>query len=289
MPLGNPDGRRVVAAWRRLVREEEGVALILALVSMFVLTIMLTTVIFITAAGARDAHRSNAGQKASALAESGINNALAVLTQNYPGIVVYPGDPNLLTPARTTTYASGTVTWSGVIEAAPTTATWNDQWRITSTGSVANPTGPSSDVMRTTTAIVPIVVPETVAVNPSTSSLNWVYAFNDIHFDQSVTVRSPVYANRDLWIEQTATIGETIPANASGPLRLNKVAVGGNLYLENPQNTVGHALSPVGPLATNLGEIYVEGTCSKQGRTLASSGVCLGGRRRRLGNRHATM
>ena len=95
----------------------------LAIVSMLVLTITLTAVIFITAAGARDAHRSNAGQKASALAESGINNALAVLSENYPGIVVYPGDANLL-PSRTTPYASGTVNWSGVIEAAPTTATW---------------------------------------------------------------------------------------------------------------------------------------------------------------------
>ena len=158
------------------------------------------------------------------------------------------------------------MTWSGVIEAAPTTATWNDQWRITSVGTVANPTGPSaSAVTRTTTAIVPIVVPETVAVNPSTSSLNWVYAFNDIHFNQSVTVRSPVYANSDLWIEQTATIGETIPANASGPLRLNKVAVGGNLYLENPHNTVGHALSPVGP----LGPISARSTSRARARSKA--------------------
>jgi hypothetical protein len=234
---------------------------------MLVLTLMLTAVMFMTAAGARDAHRSNAGQKASALAESGINNALAVLNSNYPGIVVYPGDPNLL-PSRTTPYPSGSVTWSGAIEAAPTTATWEDQWRITSVGIVANPTGPSaSPVARRMTAIVPIVIPETVSVNPSSSSLNWVYAWRDIHFDQSVTVRSPVYANGDLWLEQTSKIGETIPANASGPLRLNKVAVGGNLYLENPQNTVGHALSPIGALGPNLGEIHVEGTCSKQGRT----------------------
>ena len=95
-------GRRVVSAWRRLLREEEGVALVLAIVSMLVLTITLTTVMFMTAAGARDAHRSNAGQKASALAESGVNNALAVLNANYPGVVIYPGDPNLL-PSRTTT------------------------------------------------------------------------------------------------------------------------------------------------------------------------------------------
>ena len=58
----------------------------LAIVTMLVLTIALTTVMFMTAAGARDAHRSNAGQKASALAESGINNALAVLNANYPGV-----------------------------------------------------------------------------------------------------------------------------------------------------------------------------------------------------------
>src|SRR3954470_6199054 len=106
MQPGNLDGRRVVAMWRRLVREEEGVALMLAIVSMLVLTITLTAVIVLTAAGARDAHRSNAGQKASALAESGINNALAVLTMNYPGTVIYPGDPNLL-PSRTTTYPTG--------------------------------------------------------------------------------------------------------------------------------------------------------------------------------------
>ena len=84
--------RRLGAAWRRLLREEEGVALVLAILTMLVLTISLTTVIFVTAAGARDAHRTNAGQKASALAESGINNALAVLNANYPGTVGYPGD-----------------------------------------------------------------------------------------------------------------------------------------------------------------------------------------------------
>ena len=52
---------------------------ILAIVTMLVLTITLTAVIFLTAAGARDAQRTNAGQRAYALAESGINNALAVL------------------------------------------------------------------------------------------------------------------------------------------------------------------------------------------------------------------
>ncbi len=96
-------GRHVVAAWRRLLHEEEGIALVLAILTMLVLTVALTTVMFMTAAGARDAHRSNAGQKASALAESGINNSLAVLNANYPGATIYPGDLDLV-PTRTTTY-----------------------------------------------------------------------------------------------------------------------------------------------------------------------------------------
>ena len=105
--MGHPDGmaprtlagRRVVSAWRRLHREEEGVALVLAIVSMLVLTITLTSVLFMTAAGARDAHRSNAGQKAYVLAEAGVNNALAVLNKNYPNTTnPYPGPNCLLNP-----------------------------------------------------------------------------------------------------------------------------------------------------------------------------------------------
>jgi Tfp pilus assembly protein PilX len=266
-------GRRVVAAWRRLLREEEGVALILAIVSMLVLTVTLTTVMFMTAAGARDAHRSNAGQKASALAESGLNNALAVLNSNYPGIVVYPGDPNLL-PSRTTTYPNGSATWSGVIEAAPTTASWEDQWRITSVGTVANPTGPASPVTRRTTAIVPIVIPETVSIDPSTSSLNWIYAFNDVRFEQTVTVRSPVYSNRDLVLGNKATIAETIPANASGPERLNKVAVGRDAWINQPNNQIGHVFGS--SLADRLEAVYVQGNCSSKNFT-APHHPCLWG------------
>ena len=64
--------------------DESGIALVMALGIMLVLTIVLTTVITFTASGARDSKRVNAGQKANALAEAGVNNALAVLNANYP-------------------------------------------------------------------------------------------------------------------------------------------------------------------------------------------------------------
>ena len=198
MHPGNLDGRRVVSTWRRVVSDEEGVALVLAIVSMLVLTIALTTVIVMTAAGARDAHRSNAGQKASALAESGINNALAVLNANYPGTTIYPGDPTLL-PARTTTDPTGSVTWSGTLVNVPTNPSWKWQWNLTALGRVKNPTGPgAADVVRRATAVVPVVIPDSTSVPPGTTATDWVYGLNDVTFGQSVIVAAPVYAGHDL-------------------------------------------------------------------------------------------
>ncbi len=62
---------------------------------MFVLTITVSSVMVYTAASAGHANNSNAGQKAYALAEAGVNNAFAVLNANYhPGMTVaFPGDP----------------------------------------------------------------------------------------------------------------------------------------------------------------------------------------------------
>jgi hypothetical protein len=244
--------------------DESGMALVMALGIMLVLTIVLTTVITFTAAGARDSHRVNAGQKASALAEAGLNNALAVLNHNYPSVDFYPGNPNLL-PSRTTSYSSGSVTWSGTLEFAPGTATWKDEWRLTAVGSVPNPTGPgAAPVTRTLTAVVPIVIPESVSADTSTSSLNWVYAFHDVTFGQSVKVKSPVYSGRDLRLQNTAKISEVIPASDADPARLNRVAVGRDFITEQPGNQTGHVLSPPDALGADLAEVYVQGQCSSK-------------------------
>src|SRR5436190_7743729 len=121
MPPRTLDCRRVVSAWRRLLREEEGVALVLTIVSMLVLTITLTAVIFLTAAGARDAQRTNAGQRAYAIPESGINNALAILNAAYPDTThAYPGDKCLLRPQTIPAGFPGTAVFSSELSAPPT-------------------------------------------------------------------------------------------------------------------------------------------------------------------------
>jgi Tfp pilus assembly protein PilX len=272
------DSRRAVArACARLRDDEQGIALVMALGIMFVLALILTTVIFITSSSARDAHRSNASQKAYALAEAGIANALAVLNSNYPS-PVFPGDSTLLSGTATgeagcgatgcvSTYASGTTTWNGSLDAAPVGAAWRYQWDLVSTGRVKNPTGPASDIVRTSKAVVPVVIPDTTSIPPGQSSLNWVYGFNDVTFSQSVTVASPVYAGRDLILQNTATIAETIPAAAGNPAAPNKVVAVRNVIQGNTgnnQNHIGHVNGNTDPPASpnnDLGEVHIGGQC----------------------------
>src|SRR3954469_11758732 len=76
--------------------DEAGIALIMALGIMLVLTIVLSTTIYLASSSGRHATSANAGQKAYALAETGVNNAVAVLRVAYdpnnPALPAYPGD-----------------------------------------------------------------------------------------------------------------------------------------------------------------------------------------------------
>ena len=199
---------RSVRASRILARlqDERGIALIMAIGIMFVLTITVSSVMVYTAASARHANNSNAGQKAYALAEAGVNNAVAVLNASYyPGHRRVPGRPDVAAP-RTTTYDTGTVTWSGtLVGPLGLQRPWRWEWRITSTGTVKNPTGPSAPrpVTRTATAVVPVVIPTTTPAS-ATGPLNFLYSGTDMWFQNSVHVKAPVYATRDLHLESTA-------------------------------------------------------------------------------------
>ena len=235
--------------------DESGIALVMALGIMLVLVITLTTVITFTAAGARDSHRTNAGQKATALAEGGINNALAVLNQNYPCTACYPGDSSLL-PARTTSYSSGTVTWSGVLDGAPPGAEWADEWRITATGSVPNPTGPNAGpVTRTVSAVVPVIPPGTSEIGDE-NPLNYIYAEDELTFLQSVTIASPLYATTNLRLQSSAIVSEFI---GNVPGKKNRVAVGGVFYGMQNANRIGHTLGTTAD--HNLEKVYI-GACN---------------------------
>src|SRR4051795_11495742 len=117
-------------AIRDRLRDERGVALLMALGILLVLSLGFATSIALTSSGARHAGRSVADQKAYALAEEGVNNAVSVIfadankkaaknidcsdfttysTPTPPALGAYKD----LLPPRITTRPDGSVTWSG--------------------------------------------------------------------------------------------------------------------------------------------------------------------------------
>jgi hypothetical protein len=126
----------------RLLREENGIALIMALGMLTVLALVLASVIFLTASGARDAKRTNAGQKAYAIAEAGLNSALAQLAPHYPSFSP-AGLSSWVTPTTGLAYPGGTVGWTGTFSGS--------DWTLTGTGTITNPAGGNA-VVRTVSA-----------------------------------------------------------------------------------------------------------------------------------------
>src|SRR5438552_4639312 len=110
---------RILSLARRLRRCERGFVLPLTLGISTVLAIVGTTAITYTTSGARTASRSSADQKAYALAEAGVNDAMAVLSLPSNNAL----DPYLL-PATTVTYDGATVTYAGTLDSSGT-------WTIT--------------------------------------------------------------------------------------------------------------------------------------------------------------
>ena len=245
--------RRILVPARRLLADERGAALVLALSVLMVMTVSMTTVLTATMANARGAARSNAGQIAYSLAEAGLNNAFGVINANYSGgSVAYPGDSTWLS-ARTTTYSSGSVTWSGTLNSVSGNS-WGYEWDITSTGTARNAAiAGRGNVSRTLTAVVPVIVPPNQTTSGS-SPLNWIYSGTDTILGQSVTVKAPVYAAGNLTLTNSAKI-----AGAAG-----KLAVGGNLTLSTNQNQVGLT----GGLDPRIPEAHVVGLCSVKGNVV---------------------
>jgi hypothetical protein len=268
------------------LRDESGIALVMALGIMFVLTIALSAVIVFTSASARHANNSNAGQKAYSLAEAGVNNAIAVLHQSYdpPAAPSWPGCDDGLNPPCTASYlpagqaaynggscttpVNNCTTWRGTLAGpfiATPSAPWHYEWRISSTGTVQNPTGPgATPVIRKATAVVPVVIPETSQTGAS-GPLNFLYAGNDMWFQNSVHVKAPVYVTRDLHLESSAVI-DGAGSDGAG----NKAAIGRDLYLKNPQNQIGLT----GGSDPRISEIHVVHQCSsKNNPTLHNCGT----------------
>ena len=139
-----------LARKRLALRDERGIALIMAIGIMFVLTIALTTTIYFSSASARHANTSNAGQKAYALAEAGVNNAIAQIAVHYP-------NPTTAGISSWVSQLPGRSPTASAPRAGRDRSTGESTWSLTGTGTVKNPTG-GADITRTVTAKIPVTL-----------------------------------------------------------------------------------------------------------------------------------
>jgi hypothetical protein len=242
-PIHNVRMRRV----NLILRQEDGMALVLALGMMAILTIVATTVVSYTTSNARDAGYSDSRHKASASAEAGVNLAVAVLglsTNNAldPCLLHPPTNPAGTTCASNapfqTPYDGGTTTWYGTLDET------NQIWTISSTGSFRNPTGPgAAPVTRTMRAAVPVTADQN---DPSNTAVwNYIVATRtsnsttcDVTLSNSIQIQEPLYVAGNLCLTNSAQI---LQPDVTAPVKL---VVLGKLVLQNT-STVGTSLQHI--------------------------------------------
>jgi Tfp pilus assembly protein PilX len=224
------------------LRDDSGIALVMALMVMFVLTIVTTSVIFYTTSNQHSSQLSLTRDGSYRLAEAGINNAMAVLG-SPPDLVTGIGnnalDPNVFcgisgkTYTSTSpctikdTYSNGYVIWTGVLNLGTAT------WRITSTGYVANTNiKGSTAVYSTRTLTVNVAVHPTLTQPLNTPVWNYIYATKpastpatvcDESLNQSVNVSSPFYVEGNLCLNQSSSITKG-PLVVKGRVTINNSA-----------------------------------------------------------------
>lgn len=216
------------------MRDESGIALVMALGIMLVLTIALGTTIYLAASAARDAQRTNGGQGAYALGEAGVNNAIAVVNTN-PGAKPYPGDGNLLLsttltspvttlPASTTINVASTAGYSSGINtisvgsatsagaSGAVTCTGITPTSFTSCTGGTSGTYPTGATVARASAFGPNSVTWYGSLNPSTNR-NWKWEWDLTAYGHVKNPTGPAAA--DLVRKVTAVVPVVIPTSTS--------------------------------------------------------------------------
>ena len=230
------------------LRDESGIALVMAMLVLTALALTLSSLVYFTSSNQRTSNYAKQVQAATSLAEAGINNAMAVLTN--PANAPYLEKKDLL-PSRTTTYTGGTVIWRGTLT--------GETWQLTSTATVSNPTGPSAAAIRKTmTAKVRVRAPKPGAL--TLDIWNWIYSPKtgdpsgcDTTIDQNATIKVPLWVGGNLCLNNGGNVQN--PINDDGTR--GGLYVGGQLYSKNNASKVGTNSAP-------LDAAYVRNGCQLQ-------------------------
>ena len=235
---------------RLLIHKQDGIALIMVIGMLAVLTIAGSTMMFYTTSNAKNVVRSKVDETSFSLSEAALNNAMSVLANPVNNSLDSDVLPSTEATASSIAYENGTAKWYGTLDRAAAV------WTITALGLYDNPTGPgTAQVRRKLTAKVPISPTLTQPLNNPA----WDYMYSTgtgNTCDQ--TMNNNVVGNARMYVAGNLCIG-----NNAGTA-LSALIVNGNLDLSNNTN-VGASTS----MATRV-ETYVGGNCRYGGGTWAA-------------------
>jgi hypothetical protein len=252
--------------WRRVrLRSESGIALVMAVGISTVLLIVGTTAVAYTTSSAKQATQTRSKTSAFSLAESGINNIMAVMMLPTNNAL----DPDLL-PACTsngtkysdpTANRTSTSTWlhsslgGGTVDYCGTLVRSSALWYLTSIGKIQNPNAAGSNVTRTLEATVTVTPTITQPLNNPV--WNYLYAGHtgstcDQTLNNNISGSSRMYVAGNLCLSNNVILTQ------------DAVLVGGNLDVSN-NAAVGASTN----MSTRV-ETYVGGNCRYAGGAWAA-------------------
>jgi hypothetical protein len=279
---------------------EEGMALVLAVVATTLITIMVVAMLSFTSSSSRDASLKDAQQSAYALAEAGVNQALAQLASHY-----YrddsPNDPTPYRPDGKTPINSGTIfspSWFATTnsykssdDGSPCTYDGNGNpvstcvaWSVTQlpdspagikkaallivgTGTVPNPTGAHALVKTVRTKLNVLKKPKLVKTPDYWKEIYTgagPTAGCDFLLDNGVEITAPLYVAGNLCLRNSSRIyGSNVT-----------LKVFGWAWIQNPQSFIGKQNDAGYP---RLGGAQIRLGCSSSNNTAPSTtvGSCL--------------
>ena len=215
---------------RRIAREERGMALILALGVLMALSISATTILFVSTSNERSSTNDKRGQVAFALAEAGLNNALAVLnlpTNNALDEDVLPAcTDNPESSWNNNPYEGGEAHWCGDL-------IWSESaWRLRSKGVVQNG---NAFITRLISAYVPI--------QPVVNQLNNNPAWNYM-MATNTGAECDMLVNENITIESAMFVHGSLCLNNNADIRVGPVIVKGSIKLDNI-GSIGTSGTPI--------------------------------------------
>jgi Tfp pilus assembly protein PilX len=254
------------------VRDESGIALIMALAVMLVLTVLVTATLAFTSANSRDASLKQSGQSAYSLAVAGLNQAEAQLYSHYykadgtsiqnnstlydPSWYTGAGVPNSQQSPTSTaacTSTSSCMSWGPQSWTASGSAYVKGVLVLQGTGRVPNPTG-GTQLSRTVTD--KIYIEQLPGYTPPSSVWDELYSGAtgntcDLQLGQSVNANAPIYVAGNLCLTSTAKI-----EGSTDPSKQVTLTVLGNIRIQNGNG------SDIGK-TTPLTSVKVGGGCVK--------------------------